>query len=280
MEFINDETDVPIPKLHIVVKISKWKNYDVIENEIGVRFIRGYNDENDDSLLFDFVELYSPFVLYELMELYNKLSPDLHSCEQHIINNNLTEKDLKLIFNFCKKHGLPFWNIKTTANVFCNASNSVMSGFHENSDYTRENILRSVVPFSKVNCFPIASFISGLFFLHNDFLQIVAFHKWKDDINIQPLLSKRDLQDIVAYESLVSNLYTPNLNPFYTFWDEKLISLRINCDNLMHFCSYQICLLMQSGFKGSGYYKTCKKCGQMFLASNPRQKFWHNPCTP
>lgn len=44
MFFYNDETVIPTPKLRVITKISKWENYDYIEDN-NIKYIRGYSSE-------------------------------------------------------------------------------------------------------------------------------------------------------------------------------------------------------------------------------------------
>lgn len=284
MMFYTDETVIPTPKLQVLTKISKWENYDCIEDN-NIKYIRGYNSLKKDSELFAFKELNTPSVLYKLMELYYKLPCDLFSFDQSYINNTLSDNDIKLFLSFCKTYGLPFWNHKPIVNTFINASNQEMLGKNvENADIARETIFRDIIPFSQYNFFPASSFVVGLMNLHSDFLRIVCYHSWEDDINIAPLLSEKDKEKMLKIrkgyiDKQGISLYTPCLNPFVTYWDDKILGLRLNCENLMHLSAYFLCILMQSGFIGSGYIKTCPKCNQMFIAQNSRQKFCNNPCT-
>lgn len=284
MIFYNDETVIPTPKLRIITKISKWEKYDCVENN-NIKYIRGYSNEKKDSELFAFNEINTPAVLYKLMELYFKMPRELFSFDQIYVNNTLCDNDIKQILSFCKNYGLPFWNYEPVANTFINApSQSMLGKTVKQFDIARETILRDIIPFSQYNFFPASSFIIGLMNLHADFLRIVYYHSWEDDINIAPLLSKRDKEIISKIKNRQIDkqgvsLFTPQQNPFVTYWDDNNLGLRLNCENLMHLSAYHLCILMQSGFIGSGYIKTCPKCNQMFIAQNSRQKFCNNPCT-
>lgn len=284
MIFYNDETVIPTPRLRVITKISKWENYNCIEDN-NIKYIRGYNSKKKDSELFAFKEINTPSVLYKLMELYFKMPCDLFSSNQTYVNNTFSSNDINLILSFCKTYGLPFWASKPVTNTFINAPNQAMFGKTvEQADIARETILRDIIPFSQYNFFPASSFIVGLIKLHDDFLRIVYYHSWEDDINIAPLLSKNDKETISKIrngqiDKQDISLYTPQLNPFVTYWDNNNLGLRLNCENLMHLSAYHLCILMQSGFIGSGYIKTCPKCNRMFIAQNSRQKFCKEPCT-
>lgn len=276
MIFIHDETEIPTPKLKIVTKISLWERYEVSEVN-GIKFIVG-TSSLPESLLFEFKEFSSPIVLYELMSLYKNLPSDLFSCNQILINDKLSQKDISLVLSFCNKNGLPFWNNNLTSNAHINFTEC------ENDDVAMSTIFHGIIPFSTKNMFPISSFINSLFFLHNDFLRIVAANNWDDDINVQILLSDNDREKIETIrksqtKNNIIGLYTPNLNPFTTYWNDKEMCLQLNCENLMHLSTYHLCTLQQSQDFSGGYIKKCPKCNQLFVSSKPQQKFCNNPCT-
>lgn len=289
-DFCGTDSMLPTPYIRVVTKISKWEKYECVEIE-GFKFIRGSNIKNLNSNLFEYREIDNSSFFWALMMLYSDLSPGIFTSTQSLGNTAITDNDIKLILRFCKTHGLPFWNKKLVAAPFTNISNDEFFGHSANgSDEMRKNILRPIVPFSQYNLFPISSFATGLMSLRTDFLRIISYHRWEDLINISLLLTPKDKKilstmdcghaKIRKHKCADIGLYTPSLIGFTTQWDKKTLSLRLNCENLLHLSIYHLCLLMQSGTLGSGIVKTCPKCHKQFVANRKNQTYCYTPCTP
>lgn len=278
--FYGEDSLLPTPYIHVLTKVSKWENYDCIEID-GYKFIKGMNKE--DSNLFEFSEINDNRFFWALMTLHQNLSPELFTSIQAKGNSAITDNDVKLIIKFCKLYGLPFWNKNLDHAPFRNISSSDFGGNSYNSfDEMENNILHGIIPISQYNLFPISSFAVGLKSLWYDFLNIISCYEWNDDPNISMLLTSKDKNKLLKMKKLYSSidLYTPSLVSFPTRWDEDLLSLRSECENLMHLTIYHLCLLAQSGSLGSGIIKTCPKCHKQFIAKRKNQKFCYNPCTP
>lgn len=287
-DFCGNDSALPTPYIRVITKISKWDKYECIEIN-GFKYIYGSSITNTDSTLFEYKEIDNSSFFWALMELYSKLSPGIFTYTQSLGNAAITDNDVELILHFCKVHGLPFWNKKIDAAPFTNISNAEFYDDTSNIfDEMQENILRSVVPFSQYNLFPISSLAAGLLSLRTDFLRIISYYKWDDLINIsliltpkdKKILSKMEYGDIPNKNHVSINLYTPSLIGFTTQWDNQTLSLRLTCENLLHLSIYHLCLLMQSGTLGSGIIKSCPKCHKTFVATRRNQKFCQNPCTP
>lgn len=278
MIFSRETTELATPKVKIVTKISKWEKYEC--NEIGeMKYIHGFNSNTTD--MYEFKPIESPFILYEFMELKHNLSEDIFSYNQQYVNAHLTAKDINLILSFCQKNGLPFWNKQITIDTFRNQEDDINGN---STTLARHSLLHEVIPLSNENYFPISSFIVGLLQLHFDFLRVVAANNWEDDENIYSLLSKSDKNNIVDIRKIQSKhknigLYTPCLCPYSTFWNDKEMSLQLNCNNLMHLSSYHLCALQQAQDFSGGYMRICPKCQKIFIAKSAQQKFCNNPCT-
>ncbi len=278
--FYGEESPLPTPYLRILTKISKWKDYDCVEIN-GYKFIKGSGGEEPN--LFEFKEICDAGFFWALMTLHHDLSPQLFTSFQAKGNAAITDNDVKLIIKFCKSHGLPFWNTQLDHAPFKNISNrDFLGNLHDPSDEMENNLLHEIIPIAQYNSFPISSFAVGLKSLWYDFLQIINYYKWDDYTNISMLLTPEDKSKLSKMKAnhLNIDLHTPSLVSFPTYWDENLLSLRLNCENLMHLSVHHLCLLMQSGTLGSGIIKTCPKCHKQFVAKRRNQKFCGNPCTP
>ena len=73
-------------------------------------------------------------------------------------------------------------------------------------------------------------------------------------------------------------LQSPNFNTFITRWNDEILSLEIETENIMHLSSYYLCIMASAGDIG-GYIRTCKGCGMLFVTDNPRLQYCQNPCT-
>lgn len=279
MIFTRETTEIPTQKLKIVTKISRWDNYECVDIR-DMKYIRGFNLDNAiDMCQFELVD--SPLILYKFMELKQKLSKEIFDYNQHYINEHLTDNDIDLILNFCKKNGLPFWNKNITVDVFRNQEDEKNENMQ---DLEEQSLCHEIIPLSTENFFPISSFIVGLLELHLDFLRVVSANNWEDDENIHFLLSKEDKDKIINIRKIQSQhnnveLFTPCLCPYYTFWNNKAMSLQLNCNNIMHLSTYHLCTLQQAQDYSGGYIRVCPKCNQIFVATTPQQKFCNNPCT-
>ncbi len=281
-DFCGEGSILPTPYIRVLTKISKWKKYDCIEID-EYKYICGYNDEEFDlPSLYEFVEIDNSSFFWALMALYSDLSPQLFTSIQPEGNAAITDKDIELIKKFCNTYGLPFWNKQRTHTPFANISDhDFFDSSPDPHDEFEKNILRNIIPVSKYNLFPISSFTAGLKSLRYDFLSIINYYKWYDDVNISRLLTPKDRKNLSNMENHSKvHLYTPSLVNFPTYWDGKKLSLSLNCENLMHLFIYHLCLLMQSGTLGSGIIKTCPKCHKQFVANRKNQKFCYAPCTP
>lgn len=274
--FYGEESPLPTPYLRVLTKISKWKHYDCVEIN-GYKYIKGSGGEEPN--LFEFKEICDASFFWALMTLHHDLSPQLFTKFQANGNSAITENDVKVIKKFCRSYGLPFWSNKTTSDPF---KNSFFDNQNDSIDEIEKNILYDIIPISQYSLFPISSFAVGLKNLWNDFLKVINYYKWDDYTNISMLLTpedKKELSRMKANHSYI-DLCTPSLVSFPTRWDENLLSLRLNCENLMHLSVHHLCLLMQSGTLGSGIINTCLKCHKQFVAKRKNQKFCYNPCTP
>ena len=277
------------PTVSVISSISTWRNYD-IDKIGGIYFVRGHNKEPKE--ICRRKEFKNNNVLLDMLDLYSKLSDSLKTTNQIRCNNNLTEEDMLLVLNFCKKHGLPFWHydsvnpltINPCANVFLPDTDARLKNDGP------ESITHDIIPLSDHNIFPISSFITTLFFLHSDFLKVIAFHDidishdehdesivWTDDDLIQGLLQERDLLKVEKYkEHEILHLYTPHLQPFKTYWND-LSGLGMETNNQFHLAVYYLCLLQKSW--NSSYVRTCRGCGSLFTTENPRRQYCGHPCT-
>lgn len=274
MEFIKDETEIPTPRIKLMIKESLWDKYELIEKN-GIKYIQGQDLDEATKEIFEFRLIDSPLILWDLLELRNKLSKEIFSFNQKYINSHITDADIKLIISFCCKHGLPFWNSKPTANVFQNI---------EDVANDEDLLLHDIIPLGTSNIFPVPSFVVGLDSIYKDFLRLIVANDWQEDINIIPLLTDRDKPLLKLFQKLQAknntvDLYTARLCPYVTFWNPKLMSLQLNCNNLMHLSSYHLCAIQQAQDYSGGTIKICPKCKQMFIAKTPQQKFCNNPCT-
>ncbi len=278
MIFTRETTELPTQKLKTVTKVSKWDNYECVDIK-NIKYIRGFNSNNAiDMYSFELIE--QPLILYNLMELYNKLPTKIFDFNQSYVNENITTNDIDLILAFCKKNGLPFWSKKITVDVFRNEEDVP----NPEESIEEHTLLHGISPLSIENFFPISSFIVGLLQLHMDFLRIISANSWEEDENIYPLLSENDaskindIRKIQAHRKTIG-LHTPALCPYTTFWNDEAMTLQLNCNNLMHLSTYHLCTLQQAQDYTGGYMKVCKKCKQLFVATTPQQKFCNNPCT-
>ena len=228
-------------------------------------------------------ELVSQLPIYNFIELKQKLSKKIFDYNQQYVNEHLTDNDINLILSFCKKNGLPFWSKNITVDVFRNEEDN-LENINSFNALTEHSLFHDIAPLSTENFFPISSFIVGLLELHLDFLRVVSANNWEDDENIHFLLSKEDKSKILDIRKIQSRhnntgLYTPRLCPYYTFWNDKIMSLQLNCNNIMHLSTYHLCTLQQAQDYSGGYMKICPKCNQIFIAKTAQQKFCNNPCT-
>lgn len=263
-------TEVTTPKLQVVTKISKWNKYDCVTID-NIKYIRGYST-NSNSELFSFTTIKSPIVLFALMELANNIQTQTRHLHKDI-NDNIVDTDIELILKFCRTYGLPFWNKGYTGNITLNDTPT------PKNDIARTTMFRPIIPFANQNMFPIASFIVGLKLLQNDFLRVVAWNEWQNDINICGLISNVPRKVIEHHIKNNSDLYTPNLNPFVTYWDNKNFCLALNCENLIHLSIYYLCIISQSNDYTGGFIRKCEKCGKLFITPQSRQKYCYAPCT-
>lgn len=283
MEIISDESEKSnflLPKLKVLTKVSKWDKYESVKrklydknnNAYDFTFIRGYATTTKDTELYSFQEINSIDFFIALIELHNKLSVE-YTVMQADIEKNLSSKDIDLILNFCRSYGLPFWTSSLTTVTVFNDNSNVKTG-----DTAMENLFHSIVPFSKENYFPVASFVVGLNFFYTDFLLLVGLNHWQDDINISPLI-KGNKSRISSLLKINAGFYTPNLNPFVTYWNDSNKCLALNCENIMHLAAYYICIMYQQKVFSFGYIRKCKKCGRLFVTAQSRQQFCQAPCT-
>lgn len=284
MEIISDESEKSnflLPKLKVLTKVSKWDKYESVKrklydennNAYDFTFIRGYTTTQDTELeLYSYQEINSIDFFIALIELHNKLSVE-YTVMQADIEKNLSSEDIDLILNFCRSYGLPFWaDSLTSVAVFNNNCNI------KTSDISRKNLFHSIVPFASENIFPVASFVVGLYFFYTDFLLLVGLNHWQDDINISPLI-KGNESHISSLLEINAGFYTPNLNPFVTYWNDSDKCLALNCENIMHLAAYYICTMYQQKFFSFGYIRKCKKCGRLFVTAQSRRQFCQAPCT-
>jgi hypothetical protein len=280
MEIISDESEILLPKLKILTKVSKWDKYESVKrklydkdnNAYDFTFIRGYATTTKDTELYSYQEIDNIDFFIALIELHNKLSVE-YTVMQADIEKNLSSKDIDLILSFCRSYGLPFWASSLTAVTVFNDNSNIKTG-----DTTSENLFRSIVPFSEENYFPVASFVVGLNSFYNDFLLLVGLNHWQDDINISPLIKGNEKRISLLLE-INTDFYTPNLNPFVTYWNNINKCLALNCENIMHLAAYYICIMYQQKVFSFGYILKCKKCGNLFVSHQSRKRFCGKPCT-
>lgn len=272
MDFIHDETEIPSSRLNVITKISKWENYDYIERN-GMKFIIGSSTEPKNK--FNFQSINNINILIDLLVLKNKLQVQYTNNEK-IISENITQYDIENIIKFCMRYGLPRWGEPPIYNCCINEQT-------KDNDMIQSTLFRPIIPFASENYLHLPSFIRALCWLKTDFLNVVASNNWDDDINVKPLLKEDDIQHLNSIRANQSkhgvSLYMPHLNPYVTYWDDKKMCLSLNCENLLHFAAYQLCLLQQAQDYTGGYIKECKKCGSLFVASHSNQQFCNNPCT-
>jgi hypothetical protein len=281
MDFLRNESEIPIPRIRLMVKKSVWDEYLLTEID-GIKYIQGKDTITKERTAFEFELLDSPLVLWDLIELKTKLSDEIFTIKQSYINDQISDNDIALILSFCSKYGLPFWNIKPTAEVFINYEDSITK---ETPTPAEVNIFHDIIPFADCNSFPVSSFIVGLLYLHRDFLSIIAANNWEDDEMIYSLLSSKDLEQIEQIRKRQAKRHTvsllvPRQHPYYTYWNDTKMALQLRCNNIMHLASYHLCAIQQSQDYTSGNtLKICPKCKQLFIAKTPQQKFCNNPCT-
>lgn len=272
----NDIGDnVATPKLQVIAKVSKWDKYEFFERN-GIKFIRGFS-LTPNAKLFEFEKITTPGVLFSIVELANKLHVK-NAHMQKYISDNLTDNDIELILKFCRSYGLPFW----CWNSFTSTVNFCINVQLQNNDIARDTIMHPIVPFATENYFHIASFVQAVYRIKSDFLRLVAWNHWENDINIQPLLSKDDITHLTVLRSLFQHgicLFSPSLKPFVTYWDDEKMCLALNCENIFHLSVYYLCVLQQSRSFFGGYVCKCKMCGNFFVTSQSRKKYCGNPCT-
>lgn len=281
MELISDESgksNFLLPKLKVLTKVSKWDKYESVKrklydkdnNAYDFTFIRGYATTTKDTELYSYQEIDSINFFIALIELHNKLSVE-YTVMQANIEKNLSSKDIDLILSFCRSYGLPFWSDCTTANINVNYD-------FRGGDIAKDTFLHSVIPFASGNLFPVASFVVGLNFFYTDFLLLVGLNHWQDDVNISPLIKGNESR-ISSLLKINAGFYTPNLNPFVTYWNDSNKCLALNCENIMHLAAYYICIMYQQKVFSFGYILKCKKCGNLFVSHQSRKRFCGKPCT-
>lgn len=281
MEIISDESgksNFLLPKLKVLTKVSKWDKYESVKrklydkdnNPYDFTFIRGYATTTQDTELYSYQEINSIDFFIALIELHNKLSVE-YTFMQADIEKNLSSKDIDLILSFCQSYGLPFWSDCTTANINVNYD-------FRGGDIAKDTFLHSIIPFASENLFPVASFVVGLNFFYTDFLLLVGLNHWQDDVNISPLIKGNESR-ISSLLKINAGFYTPNLNPFVTYWNDSNKCLALNCENIMHLAAYYICIMYQQKVFSFGYIRKCKKCGRLFVTAQSRQQFCQAPCT-
>lgn len=281
MEIISDESEKSnflLPKLKVLTKVSKWDKYESVKRKLydkdnkayDFTFIRGYATTTKDTELYSYQEINSIDFFIALIELHNKLSIK-YTVIQADIEKNLSREDINLILNFCRSYGLPFWSDCTTANI------NVNYDFRSN-DIAMNTILHSIISLATENFFPIVSFVAGLNHFYTDFLLLVGLNHWQGDINILPLIKGNESHISLLLKTNMS-FYTPNLNPFVTYWNDINKCLALNCENIMHLAAYYICIMYQQKVFSFGYIRKCKKCGRLFVTAQSRQQFCQTPCT-
>lgn len=269
------DTEVIVPCLRIVTKVSKWNQYQFIKANNGIYYVRGYNEKPVES--YQWVDIENGTLLFSLMQLYRDIFSscnEIFSINQNYVNGKINQDVVQLILKFCKKHGLPFWNTKINSNIFQNEETRY--------DNPREKLLSGISCFDNMNMFPICSFLSGLLHLHMDFLNLVAFKKWEYDDFLEGVLTDDDRKFILEKCNRKRlDLYTPCLCNFSTEWNSRKKCLQMQSENLMAVAAYHLCILYQStNIHGTGgYWKICETCGQIFYASRSNQKYCYNPCT-
>lgn len=293
MNYLDTETLLPHPKINVITKISKWDNYSIVEDN-GIKYIVGTS--LTDKNLFDYDTISSPLFLYELLRLYVEIPQSYLSIRQEETNVlctcDIKDSVNKKIISFCKKYGLPFWSDGFTIDFF----NNINPSEEQSHRPIRSVLFHEIVPFATDNHFPIASFCYALKELHHLFL-IIAFEsewvfyddkkqKWIfDDVNIKDFFCIQDENILNIFHNKISQKHDINtslcqsLSVYKTYWNDDLSRLQLECDNLFHLAIYYLSLMRQSKTFSGGYIRTCKKCNQLFVASNPRMKYCGNPCT-
>jgi len=270
-----DKENIASPTLEAVTLVSTWEAYRVIENKNNFLIIEGYN-KYDYKDLFTEKVIDTDKVLWDLLGLFYNLSDCKYAHMQPEINSKLTENDLKLILSFCKKYGLPCWCDTPAVNLCL--------PYQHSNDITKNNMLYNLSPLGLCNSFVIASFVTALHRLYNDFLGIVAYNKNSSLLlDLNPLITEKgkkyinDIQPLQDKNGL--DLFTPSLYPFTTFWEHNENRLQLRCNNLLHLAIYYLCLFAsQKAFTG-GYIKQCSFCGKLFIAKRKQERFCNSPCT-
>lgn len=263
-------TGIATPKISVVTKISKWKNYEYVEMD-NMKFIKG-SSEDENSKLFEYHTIDNISILIDLLVLRNQIQVQ-YSNDEKAIAKKITTSDIKNIIKFCKRHGLPRWGLPPISNYCINEQNT-------ENNIINTTLLRDVIPFANENYLHIPSFIRALQWLKTDFLRIVAAHNLEGDVNIIPLLLDNDYKRINIIRKHSSfDLYMPCQNPFATYWNSEKNGLFLNCENLIHLSVYYLCAIHQTGKCFGGYIKICKSCGKPFVTSNANKKYCGTPDT-
>ena len=268
-----DKENIASSTLEITTLVSTWEAYRINETDTHALTIEGFNELEYKDIFTEKV-IDNDRILWELLALFCGLSDCKYiSSKQVEINNALTENDIKLILAFCSKYGLPCWCDTPTANICL--------PYQHSNDITRNSLLYNISPMGLCNSFVIASFVVALRSLYYDFLKIIAYNKDTQlPLDLKPLITDKGqkyINDIIPLQEL--ELYTPSLNPYNTFWEDKSNRLQLRCNNPFHLATYHLCLFAsQKAFTG-GYIKQCKYCGKLFVASKKQERFCDSPCT-
>ena len=68
MDFLRNESEIPIPRIRLMVKKSVWDEYLLTEID-GIKYIQGKDTITKERTAFEFELLDSPLVLWDLIEL-------------------------------------------------------------------------------------------------------------------------------------------------------------------------------------------------------------------
>lgn len=278
MIFEHSETPIADPRIKVSYLCFKFKKYRYVrENDI--LYLYGENPEPEE--LFSKVIIDSYTILLQLIALHSNLeiSDSINPFRFGVkeINDSISEHDLNCILKFVKKYGFPYFNELADYNIFFN----VIPRKNINTDKTENNILYDVAPLYEHGKFNVSLFV---YILHQiigkDFLRIVARNEF--DNYFCEILRDREKKNILLFRKNMKGndlrLQSPNFNTFITRWNDEILSLEIETENIMHLSSYYLCIMASAGDIG-GYIRTCKGCGMLFVTDNPRLQYCQNPCT-
>lgn len=258
--------NISAPAIQVATKVSRWDNYGIkIKN--GSIYIVGYSNNNDYQDMCSEELFSSNDILFDMLILYKDMSEAKHYQLEHI-NDNLTDKDIKLLCEFCYKYGLPF----------CSSQRVSLDKAFGN----HRHIVGAVPKLCNICECPADCFVNALKYLFLDFIKVVVKNNWEDDFDVMMNhISPTNLKKIKRnLDKHGLDLYTPTFNYFSVMWNANSHGLITYTENVLHLSSYYLCLLAESKTGYVGKIKRCEKCGKLFTANRSNMKYCKNPCTP